>query len=157
MLGDKSWFGFPLTTPIRFGTVEASVGYQRREKEHMTQHAMIQSEAIERTATPKPVDGKLNRSTRTLFEALHAATGRFTMFGHQNETSNVISDHADSDVHAVTGSYPAVWGNDLGGVELDSPNTIDGFGADLVRREMFNDFTHSGFMRMADTLPPMYR
>ena len=106
----------------------------------MTQHAMIQSEAIERTAMPRPVDGNLNRSARALFEALHAATGRFAMFGHQNETSNVISDHADSDVHAVTGSYPAVWGNDLGGVELGSPNTIDGFGADLVRREMLNTF-----------------
>ena len=123
----------------------------------MTQHAMIQSEAIERTATPQLVDGNLNRSARTLFEALHAASGCFTMFGHQNETGNVISDRADSDVHAVTGSYPAVWGNDLGGVELGSPNTIDGFDADLVRREMLNDFTHSGFIRMAGTLPPMYR
>ncbi len=40
----------------------------------------------------------------TPFDALHRATGEFAMFGHQNETSNVIGDNTDSDVHAVTGS-----------------------------------------------------
>lgn len=58
------------------------------------------------------VDGNLNRQSRALLEALHAATGKFSMFGHQNETSNVITPDTDSDVHAVTGTYPAVWGND---------------------------------------------
>ncbi len=88
----------------------------------------------------KPVDGNLNTKTCALFNALHRVTGEFAMFGHQNETSNVIGKNTDSDVHAVTGSYPAVWGNDLGGVELDSPNNIDGFGAEQVRREMLNTF-----------------
>ena len=37
------------------------------------------------------VDGNLNRQSRALFEALHAATGKFSMFGHQNETSKVIT------------------------------------------------------------------
>ena len=60
------------------------------------------------------VDGNLNRQSRALFEALRAATGKFSMFGHQNETSKVITPDADSDVHAVTGAYPAVWGNDSG-------------------------------------------
>lgn len=60
------------------------------------------------------VDGNLNRQSRALLEALHAAAGKFSMFGHQNETSNVITPDTDSDVHAVTGAYPAVWGNDSG-------------------------------------------
>lgn len=80
----------------------------------------------------KPVDDDLNAKTRALFDALHRATGEFAMFGHQNETSNVIGEHTDSDVHAVTGSYPAVWGNDLGGVELDRNRNLDGFGAEAI-------------------------
>ena len=60
------------------------------------------------------VDGNLNRQSRALLEALHAAAGKFSMFGHQNETSKVITPDTDSDVHAVTGAYPAVWGNDSG-------------------------------------------
>ena len=60
------------------------------------------------------VDGNLNRQSRALLEALHAAAGKFSMFGHQNETSKVITPDTDSDVHAVTGAYPAGWGNDSG-------------------------------------------
>ncbi|ETY71825.1 glycoside hydrolase family 26 protein [Bifidobacterium moukalabense] len=88
----------------------------------------------------KPVDGDLNRTTRSLFDALHCATGEFAMLGHQNETSNVIGENTDSDVHAVTGSYPAVWGNDLGGVELDQNRNLDGFGAEAIRSEMLRAF-----------------
>ena len=88
----------------------------------------------------KPVDDDLNAETRALFDALHRATGEFAMFGHQNETSNVIGEHTDSDVHAVTGSYPAVWGNDLGGVELDRNRNLDGFGAEAIRNEMLRAF-----------------
>lgn len=43
-------------------------------------------------------------------------------------------------MHAVTGSYPAVWGNDLGGVELDRNRNLDGFGAEAIRNEMLRAF-----------------
>lgn len=88
----------------------------------------------------KPVDDDLNAKTRALFDALHRATGEFAMLGHQNEASNVIGEHTDSDVHAVTGSYPAVWGDDLGGVELDRNRNLDGFGAEAIRNEMLRAF-----------------
>ena len=88
----------------------------------------------------KPVDDDLNAKTRALFDALHRATGEFAMFGHQNETSNVIGEHTDSDVHAVTGSYPAGGGNDVGGVELDRNRNLDGFGAEAIRNEMLRAF-----------------
>ena len=66
-----------------------------------------------RSVDPQPVDPHLNTLTRTLFRSLHQASGKFAMFGHQNETSNVIGPNTDSDVHAVTGTYPALWGSDL--------------------------------------------
>lgn len=83
------------------------------------------------------VDGNLNRQSRALLEALHAAAGKFSMFGHQNETSKVITPDTDSDVHAVTGAY---------GTPLpESPYARD-----------FNAFARNSFIRMADSLPRMY-
>ena len=99
------------------------------------------------------VDGSLNRQSRALFEALHAATGKFSMFGHQNETSNVITPDTDSDVHAVTGAYPAVWGNDSGAAGTGA------YGTPLPESPYardFNAFARNSFIRMADSLPRMY-
>lgn len=99
------------------------------------------------------VDGNLNRQSRALLEALHAAAGKFSMFGHQNETSNVITPDTDSDVHAVTGAYPAVWGNDSGAAGTGA------YGTPLPESPYardFNAFARSSFIRMADSLPRMY-
>ena len=82
------------------------------------------------------VDGNLNRQSRALLEALHAAAGKFSMFGHQNETSKVITPDTDSDA-AGTGAY---------GTPLpESPYARD-----------FNAFARNSFIRMADSLPRMY-
>ena len=88
------------------------------------------------------VDGNLNRQSRALLEALHAAAGKFSMFGHQNETSKVITPDTDSDVHAVTGAA----GTGAYGTPLpESPYARD-----------FNAFARNSFIRMADSLPRMY-
>ena len=89
-----------------------------------------------RPVDPRPVDPRLNTLTRRLFRSLHRASGRFAMFGHQNETSNVIGPNTDSDVHAVTGTYPALWGSDLSGVERNETANIDGFSIGDVRDEL---------------------
>jgi mannan endo-1,4-beta-mannosidase len=61
------------------------------------------------------------------------------MFGHQDtylygHSWKVEADQTEfnrSDVHDVIGQYPALYGMDLGGIELDSPLNIDK-----------NDFNH---------------
>ncbi len=61
------------------------------------------------------------------------------MFGHQDtylygHSWKVEADQTEfnrSDIHDVTGQYPALYGMDLGGIELDSPLNIDK-----------NDFNH---------------
>ena len=90
------------------------------------------------------VDGNLNRQSRALFEALRAATGKFSMFGHQNETSKVITPDADSDVHAVIGAYPAVWSNDSGAAGTGA------YGTPLPESPYardFNAFARNSFIR----------
>ena len=62
-----------------------------------------------RSVDPQPVDPHLNTLTRTLFRSLHQASGKFAMFGHQNETSNVIGPNTDSDVQRGHRHLPALW------------------------------------------------
>ena len=66
------------------------------------------------------------------------------MFGHQSETSNVITSDTDSDVHAVTGTYPAVWGNDSGAAGTGA------YGTPLPESPYardFNAFARNSFIR----------
>ena len=102
-----------------------------------------------RSVDPQPVDPHLNTLTRTLFRSLHQASGKFAMFGHQNETSNVIGPNTDSDVHAVTGTYPALWGSDLSGVERDETTNIDGFSMGDVRDELLRAYTMGAVTTMS--------
>lgn len=103
----------------------------------------------QRSVDPRPVDPQLNTPTRNLFASLHQASGRFAMFGHQNETSNVIGTNTDSDVHAVTGTYPALWGNDLSGVERDETTNIDGFSMNDVRAELLRAYNMGAVATMS--------
>ena len=102
-----------------------------------------------RSVDPQPVDPHLNTLTCTLFRSLHQASGKFAMFGHQNETSNVIGPNTDSDVHAVTGTYPALWGSDLSGVERDETTNIDGFSMGDVRDELLRAYTMGAVTTMS--------
>lgn len=98
---------------------------------------------------PRPVDPRCNALTRNLFAFLHQASGRFAMFGHQNETSNAIGAHTDSDVHAVTGTYPALWGSDLSGVERNETTNIDGFSISDVRNELLRAYGMGAMVTMS--------
>ncbi|WP_033492659.1 glycosyl hydrolase [Bifidobacterium biavatii] len=82
-----------------------------------------------------PVDPNLTPRARALFDALHAHTGEFAMFGHQGDTFARHTADADSDTFAVTGAYPAVWGIDLGRIELGWDENIDHMPFDDIRRE----------------------
>ena len=81
---------------------------------------------------------------QTPAESLLADLGKYIedgkiMFGHQDsylyghswkvDADQTVFDR--SDIHYVTGKYPALYGMDLGGIELDSPLNIDK-----------NDFNH---------------
>lgn len=82
------------------------------------------------------VDPNLLPKTRALYESLHAATGRFSMVGHQDDTFCHHAADADSDIKAVAGAYPAVWGFDAGRIELGWSENIDRIPFADIRREM---------------------
>lgn len=47
------------------------------------------------------------------------------MYGHSWKLADDASEYVLSDTYATCGKYPAVYGMDLGGIELDSPTNLD--------------------------------
>jgi mannan endo-1,4-beta-mannosidase len=72
-----------------------------------------------------------------LLERLHRQSGRGVMFGHQDTAAYGIDWNGDahrSDVKDVCGSWPAVYGWDLGGCENNKNKNIDGVLFDDMKR-----------------------
>ena len=62
-------------------------------------------------------DPKATAETRSLFLALRELAGSKLLFGHQDTTAYGVGWSAEdgrSDVKSITGSYPAVYGWDIG-------------------------------------------
>ena len=85
-----------------------------------------------------------NKQEQTPAETLIERLGNYIeqgkiMFGHQDsylyghswKVEENATEFNRSDIYDVTGKYPALYGMDLGGIELDSPLNIDK-----------NDFNH---------------
>ena len=77
------------------------------------------------------VDARATVETVALYEFLRTFAGTGTMFGHQDDLAYGIgwwaqADH--SDVKAVCGDYPAVFGWDLG--DINRQNNLDGVNFD---------------------------
>ena len=69
-----------------------------------------------------------NRQSNTIIKNLHNIKGKGILFGHQDDLAYGMHWRyvdGQSDVKSVTGDYPAIFGWELGGVELDKPYNID--------------------------------
>jgi mannan endo-1,4-beta-mannosidase len=76
----------------------------------------------------KPSDDKLTPPARYLYDQMRLLYNTGIMFGHQDDLAYGLgwkNEPGRSDVKSVTGSYPAVFGWDLGHIELDSANNLD--------------------------------
>jgi len=75
-----------------------------------------------------PADKSASVETVNMLAGLKAATEKGIMFGHQDDlaygTGWVYPD-GESDVFKVASDYPAVYGMDLGHIELGSPVNLD--------------------------------
>jgi mannan endo-1,4-beta-mannosidase len=81
------------------------------------------------TAQDKPADPQATRETVNLYQNLKKLANSGFMFGHQDDLAYGVGWKyvpGKSDVKEVTGDYPAVYGWDVGGLELDHPNNLDG-------------------------------
>ncbi len=69
-----------------------------------------------------PSDSLATPETKYLFNSMQKMAGSGVMFGHHDDTAYGVNWKLkdSSDVKNVTGVYPAVYGWDLSGIELDS-------------------------------------
>lgn len=94
----------------------------------------------------KTVDSQATEHTKALYENLRAVQGEEILFGHQDDTAYGIAwkyEEGQSDIKKVTGDYPAVYGWDLGHLELGDSLNIDQIRF-LKIRELIIEAYHRG-------------
>lgn len=76
-----------------------------------------------------PCDKNATLQTRWLYSSLQRLVWAGVVFGHHDDLAYGVGwrgDEGRSDVKSVTGSYPALYGWDLSGLELKHDNDING-------------------------------
>ena len=94
---------------------------------------------------PMPVDKKATRETVRLYQNLAKLSATGFMVGHQDDLAYGVHwkyEDGNSDIKQVTGDYPAVYGWELGHLELDSSKNLDGVPFSKMR-----EFIRTGYER----------
>jgi len=102
-------------------------------------------------ADAKPSDPKAKPKTVRLYRNMQRMARTNVMFGHQDDLAYGL-DHGQrwvgsagrSDVKSVTGSYPAVYGWELGHLELDSARNLDGVPFASIRQYIKTTYRRGG-------------
>jgi mannan endo-1,4-beta-mannosidase len=90
--------------------------------------------------------------TKTLYKNLQLNAGKGVYLGHQDalayglnpDGTRWVGEVGRSDIHSVSGQYPAVIGFDLGRLELDSVNNLDGVPFNAMKRHIQETFKRGG-------------
>lgn len=75
------------------------------------------------------VDPQATDETKALFDNLDQLRNEHVLFGHQDALAygvHWVGEPGRSDVHDITGSHPAVYGWELGHIELGHEENLDG-------------------------------
>lgn len=84
--------------------------------------------AVAQNGAPKPSDPKAKAKVGRLYRNMQRLVPTNIMFGHQDDLAYGVGwkyEEGRSDVKSVTGAYPAVYGWELGHLELDSAKNLD--------------------------------
>ena len=91
------------------------------------------------TSEPHPCDPLATKETRALYAALFRTARCGILFGHQDDAlygHDWRFEPGRSDVRDCCGDYPAVFGWELGGMELGAERSIDDVPFDLIARRL---------------------
>lgn len=103
-------------------------------------------------AQDKPADPQATKETVNLYRNLKKLAGSGIMFGHQDDLAYGVGWKyvaGKSDVKEVTGDYPAVYGWDLGGIELDNANNLDGVPFKKMRQYIQEGYERGGVITIS--------
>lgn len=101
--------------------------------------------AGQKAGGPELVNRSATFETKALFHNLRVLSDDYTLFGHQDALAygvHWINEPGRSDVMEITGSYPAVYGWELGDLELGNPENLD-----AVNFEQMKGWIREGFLR----------
>ncbi|NCD70942.1 glycoside hydrolase family 26 protein [Mucilaginibacter agri] len=100
-----------------------------------------------RAQVVEPSDHKATKETRNLYNNMQQLVSSGVMFGHHDDTAYGVNwrlQPDSSDVKAVTGSYPAVYGWDLAKLEHDSTTDINGIPFEAQRKLVIEAYQRGG-------------
>lgn len=99
-----------------------------------------------------PIDKKATKETIALYNNLKKLLDRGIMFGHQDDLAYGVGWKyvpGKSDVKEVTGDYPAVYGFELGRLELDHDVNIDSVPFDKMKEYIKEAYNRGGVVTLS--------
>ncbi len=99
-----------------------------------------------------PVDTAATTETVNLFNNLEKIMDRGIMFGHQDDLAYGVNwkyEPGRSDIKDVTGDYPAVYGWELGHLELGADMNLDGVPFDKMREFIKEGYERGGIITIS--------
>lgn len=109
----------------------------------LTSHAQQENRPSDPQATPRTV---------LLYRNLETLVSKGCLFGHQDDLAYGYGwweVPGKSDIKDVTGDYPALYGWELGGLELDSSRNLNGVSFDQMREYIRQGFARGGIITMS--------
>lgn len=103
-------------------------------------------------SSAQTADKKATAATRHLFNRLQQTRLDGFLFGHQDDLVYGVGwqyEKGKSDIRSVTGEYPAVYGWELGHLELDSSKNLDGVPFDFIRQSVREGFERGGVITIS--------
>lgn len=108
---------------------------------------IISCNGILKAQTDLPADKHATPQTINLYHNLKKIMNKGIMFGHQDDLAYGVGwkyENNRSDIKDVTGDYPAVYGWELGRIEIDQPVNLDSVPFDKMKQ-----FIREGYERGA--------
>src|ERR1700733_14917618 len=99
-----------------------------------------------------PVDKNASKETINFYHNLKTLQSRGFLFGHQDDLAYGVGWKyipGRSDIKDVTGDYPALYGWELGRLELDHPVNIDSVPFDKMRQFIQEAYQRGGVITLS--------
>src|SRR5215471_6533578 len=104
------------------------------------------------TAQESLCDKKATKETIALYKNLKRLLNKGIMFGHQDDVAYGVGwkyEPGRSDVKDVTGDYPAVYGFELGRLELDHAVNLDSVPFDMMKGFIRDAYDRGGVITIS--------
>lgn len=104
------------------------------------------------TLSTAQIDKNATQATKNLYSGLKRSALQGVIFGQQDalayglkaDKSRWVGDEDRSDIKTVSGEHPGLVGYDLGHIELDSANNLDGVPFARIKADIRKNYEHGG-------------